>query len=267
MSKCRKTAIVIIGILLVVAVIIACFFGLTTKESRILMRSELLESISTDTLYQMGISVPDENVRVAFYRKMTVFKGDEKKLEKIKGEKLEIRYPFEKNVYSFGDNRQFLVLETNGNFSLFEFQNYYYSLDPAVLNLTEEALDGYSFGEVPFGYVFSEVYGIGSSEDISRIVVSEREDSSRVTLRKSEKDEAYNLLCGITLGKYSSFESETERDDTCKITVHYGKNERFSVYFNGTAGSVFYDSDNPKEGNILSAEDTETMRQMFLSEK
>ena len=267
MSKCRKTAIVIIGILLFVAVVVACFFGLTTKESRILMRSELLGGISADPLYQMGISVPDENVRVAFYRKMTVFKGDEKKLEKIKGEKLEIRYPFEKNVYSFGDNRQFLVLETNGNFSLFEFQNYYYSLDPAVLNLTEEALDGYSLGEVPFGYVFSEVYGIGSSEDISRIVVSEREGYSRLTFRNNEKENAYNLLCGITLGEYTSFSDEAQTADTCKITVHYGKHERFSVYFNGTAGSVFYDSDNPKEGNILSAEDADAMRKMFLADR
>ena len=267
MSAFRKTAIITYSVLLFVAVVVACFFGLTTKESRILMRSELLESISTDTLYQMGISVPDENDRVAFYRKMTVFKGDEKKLEKIKGEKLEIRYPFEKNVYSFGDNRHHAIMEANGSFSLFEFQNYYYAFDPAVLNLAEESFEGYVFGDLPMGYVFSEVYGIKSSETVSRIVVSEREGSSRVTLRKSEKDEAYNLLFGITLGKYSSFESEIERDDTCKITVHYGKNERFSVYFNGTAGSVFYDLDNPKEGNILSAEDADAMRKMFLADR
>ena len=61
------------GILLVVTVVLVCFFGLTTKESRILMRSAFFESITSDPLYGTGTLIPDENGRVAFYRKMNSF--------------------------------------------------------------------------------------------------------------------------------------------------------------------------------------------------
>ena len=256
-----------LGTALFLAAVCACFFGPTTKESRILMRSERLQKFSTDPLYYTGISVPDGNGRVAFYRKVSVFPRDEKKLEKLKGEKRELSYTFDKMVYSFGDNREYVILEADGKFSLFEFQNYYYTLDPAVLNLSEDALDGYVFGEVSMGYVFAEVYGIHSSDEVKRVVVTEREGASRLTLRKEEKDTAFNVLNNLTLGEYTSSDNSDaiSSADTCKITVHYGVGQSFSFFFNGDSGLIYYLRYAPNEGSILSSADAEAMRQIFMS--
>lgn len=265
--KWKKTVLIAVGLaVLITGTMLACLFSLTTPETRLVRRADFLGLVSSNDLYPTGITVPDENGRVAFYRKVSVWPRDREKLSKLRGEKTVYEAPFEHTVYSFGKTGQFIVEEVGESLVLYRFQNYLYSYVSPYMDGRDVDLDGYVFGDVSMGYVLSNVYGLKSGEDISSITVSRGWGSGipQLLLLGRRKTEAFNALWGVTLGEMSAATDNPylEGYDVRKITVHFGAGERFSFYFDRTSGTVFWEPLSTR-GHVLSPDSAAELRDLL----